>query len=171
MTVGIGARKVALIAHVAASVGWFGTIAAFLALAVAGLVSQDALVVRASYVGMDLIAWYVILPLCLAALLTGLIQGWVSPWGLFSHYWVVVKLLLTVLATVVLLIHLQPISYVAGVAVQSGIGGEELMRVRIQLLVDAAAAMGVLLVNTALSVLKPKGLTRHGRRMHARGER
>ena len=96
-------RKFALTAHVVSSVGWLGAVAGFLALAAAGLTSQDAQMVRAAYLAMELIAWFVIVPLALASLLTGLVQSVGTTWGLFRHYWVLAKLLVTVLATIVLL--------------------------------------------------------------------
>lgn len=90
-------RKFALTAHVTASVGSLGAVAVFLALAVAGLTRQDDRMVRAAYIAMEFTAWYVIVPLVLAALLTGLVQSLGTTWGLFRHYWVLAKLLLTVL--------------------------------------------------------------------------
>jgi hypothetical protein len=107
MTMTTGVRKFALTAHVTSSVGLLGSIAAFLALAIAGLTSQDIKMVRAAYLAMELIARFVIVPLAFASLLTGLIQSLGTPWGLFRHYWVVVKLLLTVFATVVLLVKME----------------------------------------------------------------
>ena len=65
-------RKFALTAHVTSSVGWLGAVAGFLALAVAGLTSQDAQMVRAAYLAMELTGWFVIVPLSLASPLTGL---------------------------------------------------------------------------------------------------
>ena len=56
------------------------------ALAVAGLTSQNAQMVRAAYLAMELIARFVIIPLAFASLLTGLIQSLGTPWGLFRHY-------------------------------------------------------------------------------------
>src|SRR3981081_2425986 len=50
-----------------------------------------------------LTARFVIVPLAFASLLSGLIQSLGTPWGLFRHYWVLVKLLLTTFATIVLL--------------------------------------------------------------------
>jgi hypothetical protein len=47
-------RKFALTAHVTFSVGWLGAVAAFLALAIAGLTSPDAQMVQAAYLAMDL---------------------------------------------------------------------------------------------------------------------
>lgn len=160
-------RKAALTTHVVSSVGWLGSVTAFLALAVAGLASPAPEVVRAAYVAMHLITWYVIVPFCFAALLTGVIEGMGTPWGLFRHYWVVTKLLLTVLATAILLLHTQPIDRVAAAALQADLSGADLREVRVQLIGDASAALFVLLVTTILSVYKPWGLTPYGVRRQA----
>ena len=114
-----GVRKLALTVHITTSVGWFGAVVGFLALAVAGLISQDAQVVRGAYLAMDLITWFVIVPFCLASLLTGIVQSLGTPWGLLRHYWVLAKLILTVLATLILLLHTQPISYMANIAAET----------------------------------------------------
>jgi hypothetical protein len=91
-------------------VGWLGAVAGFLALAVAGLTSQDAQTVRAAYVTMELTGWFVLVPLALASLLTGLVQSLGTTWGLFRHYWVLAKLLINVFATIVLLLYTQTLS-------------------------------------------------------------
>lgn len=155
-------RKLALTAHVASSVGWLGAVAAFLALAVAGLTSRDAQLVRAAYLAMELTGWFVIVPLAVASLLTGLVQSLGTTWGLFRHYWVLIKLLMTVLATALLLVHMQPTSDVARAAAEGPLSGSDLLNIRIQLVADAGAAVAVLLVATTLSVYKPRGLTPHG---------
>ncbi|KOF17197.1 hypothetical protein AC244_18505 [Ensifer adhaerens] len=80
-------RKVALIAT---SVGSLGAVAGFLALAVAGLASEDTQTMTSVYVAMDVIARSVILPLIFASLMTGLIQSLGTTWGLFRHCWVLV---------------------------------------------------------------------------------
>ena len=110
------ARKFSLTAHITSSVGWFGAVAAFLALSIAGLTSANPQLVRAAYLSMELTTWFVIVPLSVAALLTGLVESLGTTWGLFRHYWVIVKLGLTVLATIILLVHTQPIGAVAAVA-------------------------------------------------------
>ncbi|MEU0350902.1 hypothetical protein ABZ302_29375 [Streptomyces sp. NPDC006237] len=159
-------RKVALTAHVTSSVGWLGTVAAFLALAIAGLTSQDAQTVRGAYLAMEVTGWFVLVPLSLASLLTGLIQALGTTWGLFRHYWVVFKLLITVIATVLLLVHMQVASHVAGVAAETSLSSSDLAGMRIQLVADAGAALLVLLVAAVLSVFKPRGMTRYGQRKH-----
>ena len=157
-------RKLALTVHVLASVGWLGTVAAFLVLAIAGLTNADAQIVRGCYVAMELTTRYAIVPLCFASLLTGLVSSLGTTWGLFRHYWVAIKLTLTILATIVLLVHTRPIRYVADVAAQRPLAHHDLREVRTQLVADAGAAVVVLVVNTVLAVYKPRGLTRYGRR-------
>src|SRR5216684_2530240 len=160
MTMAPSLRKFTLTAHVTSSVGLLGSIAAFLALAVAGLASQDAQIVRAAYPAMELIARFVIVPFAFASLLTGLIQSLGTPWGLFRHWWVLVKLLLTVFATIVLLVQMELISYAARLAAEATLPRADLRAAGIQLVVHAAGGLLVLLVPTVLSVYKPPGMTR-----------
>lgn len=160
-----GARRGALTAHVTVSVGWTGAVVAFLVLAVAGLASADPLLVRSSQVAAELVTWWAIVPLALASLLTGVVSSLGTSWGLGRHYWVVVKLVVTVLATLVLLVHTGPISSLADQAAGSGPGGTEHGGAQATLVAQAAAAMLVLVVLTGLSVVKPRGLTRRGVRL------
>ncbi|MGY4541865.1 hypothetical protein ACVWY0_001778 [Arthrobacter sp. UYNi723] len=157
-----GLRKVALTTHIACSVGWLGAVATFLILAIAGLTATDAALVRAAYLGMNVIGWTVIFPLSLASLLSGIVQALGTAWGLFRHYWVLIKLLITSLASVLLLVHLQPVTRMAEIASASDLGSMDMTGIRIQLVADAGAALIVLLVATVLSVYKPRGLTRYG---------
>src|SRR5687768_3340719 len=157
-------RKFALTAHVTSSVGWLGAVAGFLALAVAGLSSQDAQMMRAAYLAMELTGWFVIVPLSLASLPTGLVMSLGTEWGLFRHYWVLAKFLITILATILLLVHMQPVGHLADVVAETTLAHGALAGLRVQLVADAGAALLALLVATALSVYKPRGMTRYGRR-------
>lgn len=157
-------RKLVLTAHVTFSVGWLGAVAAFGALAIASVASGDARMVRAGSLAMDLIGTYVIVPFGAGSLVVGLVQSLGTEWGLFRYYWVVVKLVLTVAAFALLLVHMQLVHGLASAAASPGLPSAELADLRIQLLGDAAAALIVLLVATALSIFKPRGMTRHGRR-------
>ena len=163
-----GVRKFALTAHVTVSVGWIGAVAGFLALSVAGLTSESPEVIRSSYVSMDTLGRYVIVPLGLVALATGVVQALGTQWGLVQHYWVVAKLLLTVAATLALLLHqftavAQAARFASGAAADA-LPGIELNRFGTQLLADASLAVVLLLVVTTLSVYNPWGKTRYGRR-------
>lgn len=160
-----GLRKLALTAHVASSVGWLGAVAAFLPLAVAALTSQHAETVRAAYLAMEIIARFVMIPLSFASLLTGFVQALGTTWGLFRHYWVLIKLVITVLATIILLKYTQNLSDLARVAAGPTLSGADLGVLRVPMhLLHAGLALLALLVNTTLSIYKPRGLTRYGRR-------
>lgn len=157
-------RKFALTAHVTSSVGWLGAVVAYLALAVSGLTSPDAQTVRSAYLSLELIGWYIIVPLALASLLTGLAQSLGTEWGLFRHYWVLAKFVLTVGAVTVLLMHIPAVSRMSGVAAETALFGSDHRTERIQLVVHAGGGLLVLLTATVLSVFKPWGRTRYGRR-------
>lgn len=55
---------------------------------------------RGVYLLMEPLAWLVLVPLAFASLLTGLVQslGSAGAWVLVRHYWVLFKLLITVVA-------------------------------------------------------------------------
>jgi len=159
-----GLRKLALTAHVTSSIGWFGAVAAFLALALVGLTSQDAQLARAFSLAMELITRFVIVPLAFASLLTGIVSSLGTKWGLFRYYWVLLKLLITVLATLILLVHTQPIERLADTAAKGWLLGADVYQDQLQMVVAATAALVALLTLTALSVYKPRGMTPYGQR-------
>jgi len=144
-------NKFALTAHITFSVGWLGAIVAYLALAIAGLTVHDAQMVRAAYLSMELIGWYVIVPFSLAALLTGLVEALGTQWGLLRHYWILVKFLLTTGGTIVLLRHMQAVSRMSGLAAETALSSADFRALRIQLVVHAAGGVLVLLAATTLS--------------------
>jgi hypothetical protein len=144
-----GLRKFALTAHVTFSVGWLGAVVSYLTVAIACLVSRDDQMVRSASSMMELTGWFVIVPLSLASLLTGLVQSLGTEWGLFRHYWIVVKFVLTVGAVAILLKHMPAVSH------GHGAQGE---------VVHAGGGLLVLLATTTLSVYKPWGRTGYGRR-------
>jgi hypothetical protein len=158
------ARRLALTAHVTSSVGWLGAVAAFLALAVVGLTSDDAGTVRGAYLVMEPAAWYVLVPLALASLLTGLIQSLGSTWGLVRHYWVLAKLVINVFSTIVLLVYLQTFDLMASVASDPAADLGDVRNASPAL--HAGAALLLLIVATALAVYKPRGMTRYGWRKY-----
>lgn len=156
-----GLRKFVLSAHITFAVGWLGAVAGFVALAIVGLKSDDSQIVRSAYLAMDLITRFVILPLSFAPLVTGPVLSLGTPWGLFRHYWILAKLLITILSTIILLIHLQPISYLSNAAAQGTLSGAD-YHLQLQMVIASIVALIALLVATILAVYKPKGVTRYG---------
>lgn len=163
-------RRFALTAHIVSSVGWLGAIVVFLALSVVGVTSNEPPVVRAAYLAMESIGWFVLVPLSVASLMTGVAQSLGTKWGLVRHYWVLMKLVINVVATIVLLLFMQTLSSLADIATQpAALAGDVEGLTSPSPLVHAAVALALLLVAVVLSVYKPPGMTRYGqRRQHER---
>ena len=160
-------RKAVLVLHVVASVGWLGAVAAFFALSMAGLTSDDAETVRAVYIAMEPIGRSVIVPLSIVSLITGLMQSLGTPWGLMRHYWIVIKFGINVVATSVLLLYLPTLDSLADAAVaHSGTDLDGLRSASPAL--HSGIGLVLLVIATMLSLYKPKGLTKYGRRRRAR---
>ena len=141
------------------------------------MASQDIQTVRGAYSTMEVIVLYAIVPLALASVLIGTVNALGTPWGLFRHYWVLAKCLLTTGAITVLVLHTNAMQAAASRAsgagealssIRSHLGasgaGGHLGDLQIQLVVAAGAGLLVLLTTTALGVYKPRGRTRYGQR-------
>jgi hypothetical protein len=154
-------RKALLAAHVAAAVGWLGAVLAFAALDAATALSDDEATLRAAYVGMELVTLWVIVPLALLALASGVAVSLTTAWGLFRHWWVVSSLVLTAVAVVVLLVQVPLIAHRADHARDPAATVESLEGLG-SLLLHSVGGAALLLVILALNIVKPRGLTRHG---------
>lgn len=134
---------------------------AYLGLVVAARVSAEPRVVGATYLALERMTWFAIIPLAAVSLVTGLLQSIVTHWGLFRHYWVLFKLVLTLLATVVLLLNTRTVVALAADAAETtdpgtrGLDGQ---------LLHAGGGLLVLLAATTLAVYKPRGTTPFTRR-------
>jgi hypothetical protein len=166
-----GLRKFTLATHLTFSTGWIGAVVAYLALGVAAMTTPDAQTLRAAWIAMELTGWYAIVPLALASLLTGLVMALGTKWGLFRHYWVLISLVLTILATVVLLLHMPDVSELADVARAAegasldGLDKHIYERLDDGDLLHPGLGLVVLLAIQVLNVYKPRGMTRYGWRM------
>jgi hypothetical protein len=146
--------KAMLTTHITVSVGWIGTIAAFLALSVMGLVGNDQ-IVRSCYIRNGSCGLVCHCPVLLCIFFIRANPGTWNILGVIQTLVVFLKLILTLIATLILLLHLRPISYLGEVAVQNSIGLDELRGLRIRITADAGAAILVLVAITTVSVYKP----------------
>jgi hypothetical protein len=152
-------RKATLTVHLLCTIGWFGAVAGYLALALTGLCNPNPHLVGACYTAMALIGWWVIAPASAAALLTGILQALGTAWGLTRHWWVLLKLGITLFAVVALFVHLHPTSVMAEIAKVRDLAPGELGRTRWQLVIAPTLALILLAFNASLGVVKPSGLT------------
>jgi hypothetical protein len=156
---GRGLRKAVLSAHLTVSVGWIGAVVAYLSLGLTAVNTSDAQTIRSAWVSMELVGWYVIVPLALASLTTGVVIALGSKWGLFRHYWVVISLALTLFSTIVLLLHMGTVSAITDIAREAE--GAELETLGGDI-GHPGLGLVVLIVIQVLNLYKPQGLTRYG---------
>lgn len=154
-------RKLGLSLHVVLSVGWLGAVLTFLVLALASF-SRDPALARAAYLTLAVVGRGVLLPLSLGAIVSGVVQSLGTKWGLFRHYWVVVKLVLTVFATAALYVHQTTVitesARLAADATASLLQGGRLHELGVQLVADSSIAVLLLLGITLIAVYKPWGV-------------
>jgi hypothetical protein len=162
-------RKLALTAHVSAAVGWLGAVASSLALAVTGVASEDPQTARSTYLTLELLGRYVLVPFSFASLISGVVSALGTAWGLFRHYWVLAKLIINVFAIVVLLMYMQSLGDLARLAAKTGPGGDAAVLTSACPVLHAGAAVLLLVVATVLGIYKPRGVTPYGwRRLQPR---
>ena len=111
---------------------------------------------------MDTAAALTLVPFALASLTTGIVVSLVTTWGVFRHYWVVFKLLITAFATIVLLMYMETFRHMAAMAADPA---SDLETVRNPSpVLHSVLAILLLVVATVLAVYKPHGVTPYGRR-------
>ena len=157
-------RRLTFTTHLATSLGWAGAVLVFLALAVIGLASDDDVVVRGAYLLMAPATWFVLVPFAHASLISGIVLSLGTTWGLFKHYWVVLKLVLTAFATVILLVYMGTFKEMAGIAADPVV---DIGAVRnASPVIHSVLAFMLLMVATVLGVYKPFGMTVYGHRAY-----
>jgi hypothetical protein len=151
-------RKWLLTLHIGSSVGLLGADGAVLTLDLAGAAGRDPVAV---YPAAQMVATALLVPLALISLASGVALGLLTPWGLVRHWWVAIKLVLTLAGTVLALTVLTPT--LAGAA-DAALTGEALSTGdKLEVVRNSAAASVVLLVTLVLSVHKPFGRVRRRR--------
>jgi uncharacterized membrane protein len=155
------ARRAFLAVHVVASAGWLGLSVGLLALGLAADTTGSPATVEAAVRSMQLFADRLLLPIALLTLGSGLVLALGTPWGLARHRWVWTKFWLTLATTAATAFALRPGVHEAVAAVSAGQAlpdGEDV-------LTGPVVSLSAYVFMTVISVLKPWGLTRRGRRL------
>ncbi|WP_435840304.1 DUF2269 domain-containing protein [Streptomyces chartreusis] len=155
------ARRAALVVHVVASASWVGLTLGLLALGITAAGTGSAVTVEASVRAMKLFADWLLLPVAFLTLVSGLVLSLGTQWGLARHRWVYVKFWLTLATTTATVFALRPGVNSAVAAVTAGgplpDAGDVMM--------GPIVSLSAYLFMTVISVLKPWGLTKRGRRL------
>jgi len=145
-------RRALLVLHVLSSVAWFGIAVFVLFLLVLARATGDAEYARAIYRTVETSIWLSV-PTAAVSAVTGLVLGLGTPWGLATHWWVVLKEVAFVPLVVSDFVAVRPSVHDAAHGIVSG-----------RLLDPAIAHCVVLALVTVVSILKPFGRTPWGRR-------
>ncbi|WP_217206186.1 DUF2269 domain-containing protein [Streptomyces sp. AC550_RSS872] len=156
-------RRAVLVVHVVASAGWLGLSLGLLALAVTAAGTGSAVTVEASVRAMKLFADWLLLPVAFLTLISGLVLSLGTQWGLARHRWVYIKFWLTLATTTATTFALRP---GLGTTVAAVAAGEPLPDAT-GLMMGPIVSLSAYVFMTVISVLKPWGLTRRGRRLRA----
>ena len=163
-------RRLGLLLHVITSVGWLGAALLFLVLAVNCLATPDERALRAGLLVMAPLVERGLVPLAVAATATGVLQSLGTEWGLIRHWWVIVKLGLTLFALAILLTWTETARAIGVAAAADGASLAALREHAVSPVLHSVGAVVVLISTTVLGIYKPKGLTRRGwNRRHQAG--
>jgi hypothetical protein len=113
---------------------------------------------------MELIGWYVIVPFCLTSLVTGLVVSLSTPWGLFRHYWVLVKSLITLVAALILFGFTQTLTSLGDLAADPTSSMSQLGHLKQSPVLHSGGGLLARFAATVLAVYKPWGMIPYGRR-------
>ncbi|MDN3024037.1 DUF2269 domain-containing protein [Streptomyces sp. S.PB5] len=157
------ARRASLVVHVTVSACWLGLTLGLLALGITATTTGSAATVEASVRTMKLFADWLLLPLAFLTLLSGVLLSLGTKWGLARHRWVWTKFWLTLATTTATVLALRPGVNSAVTAVAAGGPLPDAGDV----LFGPVVSLSAYVFMTVISVLKPWGLTRRGRRLRA----
>ncbi|MFJ9849179.1 DUF2269 domain-containing protein [Streptomyces sp. NPDC101150] len=159
------ARRALLVVHVAVSVGWLGLTLGLLALSITGYTTASPDLAAVAYRAMKIFGDWLILPVALISLVSGLALSLGTRWGLARHRWVYVKFWLTLITVLLSAFSLRP--GIDHLAAQAAAGNPT---PDIGLLVAPSVATATYVFITAISVLKPWGPTKRGGRLRRRAQ-
>jgi uncharacterized membrane protein len=101
-------RKALLVLHIVSGVSWMGVDIALLVLLLTARAADDAASVASAFNAIRMIVPIAVPPLSLSIVATGLLLGLGTPWGLVRHWWVLVKLVLSLVMAVLVFTSLVP---------------------------------------------------------------
>lgn len=159
-------RRATLLAHILVSLAWVGVDLVIGVFAITGITSDDPATIAMSYTALEAFALVLLVPLGLLSLGTGVLLGLGTRHGLVRYWWVLVKLVLTIVLVVLVLTALR--STLADAASASQVADasltDRLGRDRVSMLFPPAVSTTVLVVVAVLGFYKPWGPTPRGRR-------
>jgi hypothetical protein len=165
---GRGARRAVLVVHIVAAGAWIGLDVVMGVFVLTAMTTEDRVVRATALQGLELFAVVPLLAVGLLCLLSGVLLGLGTKYGLVRFWWVAVKLVLNVVLTSLVLLALRP-----GVGEAAAAGRRLLDGVSVavpdQLVFPPVVSTTALVVAVVLSVFKPWGRIRRQGPRRSRG--
>jgi len=157
---GVRTRRAVLITHIASAGAWLGIDVAMAVVVVTAMTTDDVATRVFCLQALEVFTVWPLLVSGLVCLLSGVVLGLGSKWGVVRYWWVSVKLVLNLLLTALVLIALRP--EVTGLAAQARrwVAGEPVTFDLSNLIYPPTVSPALLLVAMTLSVVKPWGRIR-----------
>ncbi len=172
---GTRTRRAVLITHIASAGAWLGVDVAMAVLIVRAMTTDEPGTLAFSLQALELVSIWPLLVCGLLCLLSGIVLGLGSKWGVLRYWWVAVKLVLNLVLTGLVLVSLRTEVHEQADLARRVASGEVVTFDLSDLIYPPTVSPTLLLVAIALSVIKPWGRLRAVRSRSAvadvRGER
>lgn len=156
-----GKRKLWVMLHVGLSVSWLGIAVSMVVLSAVGYTTENAGLRHGAYELMHVFDLFIVIPTMMLSILTGLVVSLGSKWGLVKHWWVLLKLVIALSIPAVAIVESQ---WVQELAARTADPAAEPGGTGLTLLICMIAFSAALWTATYLSVFKPGGKTRWGKK-------
>ncbi len=148
-----------MVLHAISGIGWMGVDVALFVLLMNARTTDDPALVASAFNAIAMIVPVAVPPLSLGVLVTGLLLGLGTRWGLIRYWWVLVKLTLSLIMTLLVFTSLLPA--VTGFAVLSAANlSAEALRASLDplptmLMFPPVVSFSMLGIAALLSIFKP----------------
>jgi uncharacterized membrane protein len=157
---GARTRKSVLLLHIASAGAWLGIDVVMAVLIFTALLTDDDRTKALSFRALELIAVWPLLTTGMICLLTGVVLGVGSKYGLVRYWWVAVKLALNLLLSGLVLVALAPEVSQAAARARLFESGQQVVLTVGDLIFPPIVSPTALLVAMVLAVFKPWGRIR-----------
>lgn len=157
---GVRTRRAVLITHIASAGAWLGVDVAMAVLIVSAMTTDDAGTLEFTLQALELVSIWPLLACGLLCLVSGMVLGLGSKWGLVRYWWVAVKLVLNLVLTALVLVALRGEVTAQADLARRAASGEAVTYDLSNLIFPPTVSPTLLLVAIALSVIKPWGRVR-----------
>jgi hypothetical protein len=154
------ARKLVLLVHIAAAGAWLGLDVVLGILVVTALTSPDATGAGAAAASIANFATWPLVVIGLVTLVTGLLLGFATKYGLVRYWWVLAKLVINVVLVTLVVLVLSPGVTALGEASRQALEAGAAPQVAGTLLFPPIVSSTAVIIAMTLAVFKPWGRVR-----------